>query len=78
MDTATRVQILDDAVCISHYANIIGKGMNPTNFPQTMGKIVEQTISLTLLWQGKTLNSNQLNFAWKLTLCRFLLVWRSW
>ena len=30
MDTVTRVQILDEAVCISHSTNTIGKGMYPT------------------------------------------------
>ena len=29
MNTATWVQILDKVVCISHCANIFGKGMNP-------------------------------------------------
>ena len=29
MDIAKRVQILDEAVCISHSVNILGKGMNP-------------------------------------------------
>ena len=38
MDTATRVQILDDAVCISHRANKLAKDMNPTILPQAMGK----------------------------------------
>ena len=29
MDTAIRVQILDEADCISHCTNTLGKGMNP-------------------------------------------------
>ena len=29
MDMATRVQILDEAVCISHSANTLEKVMNP-------------------------------------------------
>ena len=29
MDTATRVQILDETDRISHSTNIFGKGMNP-------------------------------------------------
>ena len=37
-DTATLVQILDYAVCISQSAHIIGKGMNPTILPTTLGK----------------------------------------
>ena len=43
MDTATRVQILDDTDCISHSTNAIGKGMNPIILPPAMGKIVGQT-----------------------------------
>ena len=43
MDTATRVQILDETDCISHSTNTLGKGMNPIILPPAMGKIVEQT-----------------------------------
>ena len=35
MDTATRVQILDETDSISH---TLGKGMNPINLPPAMGK----------------------------------------
>ena len=35
MDTATRVQILDETDCIS---NTLGKGMNPIILPPAMGK----------------------------------------
>ena len=38
MDTATRVQILDETDCISHSTNTIGKGMNPIILPQAIGK----------------------------------------
>ena len=38
MDTATQVQILDEAAYISHRANIIGKGMNQTILHLAMGK----------------------------------------
>ena len=31
--TVTRVQILDEAICISHSTNILGKGMNTTILP---------------------------------------------
>ena len=34
----TRVQILDVAVCISHIANTLGKAMNLTFLPPTIGK----------------------------------------
>ena len=42
MDTATRVQILDETDCISHSTNTLGKGMNPIILPPAMGKIVGQ------------------------------------
>ena len=38
MDMVIWVQILDQAVCISHSANTFGKGMNPIILPPTMGK----------------------------------------
>ena len=38
MDTATPVQLLDKAVCISHIANTLEKGMNPTNLFPAMDK----------------------------------------
>ena len=58
MDTATRVQILDETDCISHYTNTLGKGMNPIILPPAMGKIVGQTrffsrSDATCLGEGK-------------------------
>ena len=44
MDTATRVQILNETDYISHSTNTFGKGMNPIILPPFMGKT-----SLTLL-----------------------------
>ena len=38
IDSATRVQILDDTDCISHSTNTLGKGMNPIILPPVMGK----------------------------------------
>ena len=38
MDTVTQVQILNEAVCISHRANTIKKGITPTIFFPAMGK----------------------------------------
>ena len=38
MDTATQVQILDQANCISHSTNTLGKGMDPIILPPAMGK----------------------------------------
>ena len=40
MDTATRVQILDETDCISHSTNTLGKGMNPIILPPAMGKFL--------------------------------------
>ena len=36
MDKVTQVQILDETVCISHNANTLGEGMNPTILPPAM------------------------------------------
>ncbi len=38
MNTATRVQILDETDCISHSTNTLGKGMSPIILPPAMGK----------------------------------------
>ena len=38
MDTATRVQILDETDSISYSTNTLGKGMNPIILPPAMGK----------------------------------------
>ena len=38
METAIRVQILDEADCISHSTNTIGKGINPIILHPVMGK----------------------------------------
>ena len=38
MDTATRVQILDETDCISRNINTLEKGMNPIILPPAMGK----------------------------------------
>ena len=65
MDTATRVQILDEADCISHTR---GKGMNPIILPPAMGKIVGQTRVFSLgeatsLGEGKLWIQNLLKLA---------------
>ena len=38
MDTATRVQNLNEAVCISHNANNLGKYMDPSILTLSLGK----------------------------------------
>ena len=51
MEAATRVQFLDEAVCISYSTNTIGKGINPIILPPAMGKLKDRLGSLTLVWQ---------------------------
>ena len=43
MDTVTRVQIRDEADCISHNIDAVGKSINPITFPPAVDKIVGQT-----------------------------------
>ena len=38
MDTATRIQILDETGCISHSTNTLEKGMNPIILTPAMDK----------------------------------------
>ena len=47
MESAIRVQILDEAICISHCE----KGVKQTIFFSAMGKIEGQTSFLALVWQ---------------------------
>ena len=67
---------MDEADCLSHNANILRKGLNPTTIPSAMDKIVGQTgfsnRSMTTGQREGKLDSNLLNL--KLTLCRILLV----
>ena len=68
MNLTTRVQTLDEAVCISHSANALRKGKNPPILSQALYKIVRQTrpfdvVMVTNLEEGKTLFSNLLNSA---------------
>ena len=49
MDLSTRVQILDKAVCISHSANTLGKGMHPATLPPAMGKYI-YTLNIIISW----------------------------
>ena len=68
MNTATRVQTLDEAIYISHNANTLG--MNPIILPPAMGKIFGQTDPRydNQSKRKKTLKSNELNFALKFDL----------
>ena len=38
MDTVTKVQVLDETICISHRVNTLGKGMKPTIISPAMSK----------------------------------------
>ena len=38
MDTVTQIQVLGEAVCISHSTNTIGKSLNPTFLSLIIGK----------------------------------------
>ena len=49
MDTATRVQILDQANCISHNAYTLRKGMNPIILPPAMGEPVKLRLKINLV-----------------------------
>ena len=48
MDPVTRVQTLDEAICISRSANTFGEGMKSTYSPSSKGQIVGQTELLNL------------------------------
>ena len=48
MDSVTRVQILDETVCISLHTNALGKSMNLSVLPFSYGYIVQQTGIFTL------------------------------
>ena len=66
MDTVTWVQIPDESLSISHNANTVRKGMNPTILPPAMGTIAGQTVLFNLAMatgKRKTLNSHLLNIA---------------
>ncbi len=48
MDMMTRVQILNEAVCISHDANTLGKVWNSTIVNLAINKLYEKLHSLIL------------------------------
>ena len=43
--------MLADAFAFSHSTNTLGKGKNPTKFPQVMAEWLGRLGSLTLVWQ---------------------------
>ena len=49
MNTATQVQNLDKADCISHSTDTLEKGMNPMILPPTMDKLEGRLISSALV-----------------------------
>ena len=52
MDTVNRVQILDEALCISHTVNTLSKGNNPNILPPAMGNQQDKLNSFTLVRQS--------------------------
>ena len=50
INTLQLFQIIDEAVCISHGANALERGMNQTILPLEMGKYFIRQGSLTLVW----------------------------
>ena len=51
MDSAMRVQILDQAIYILHCANALGKDMKPTVLPLAMGKLYGRLGSFAMIRQ---------------------------
>ena len=74
----TQVQILNNIICISHAANIIGIDMYWTILHQNLSEIVGQTWLFKLVivngLEKEKLNSNLLYFTLKLTLGHILLM----
>ena len=83
MNMATRVQIIDEAVWISHRANVVGKSYESNNSTFNYGWIVGQTGFLTLAWQlfkeeeKENTEFKPVKLSFKLTLCHIWLVWRE-
>ena len=48
---AIRVQIMDEALFISHNAKTLEKGCNPTILSQAMSKQEDKLSPFTLVWQ---------------------------
>ena len=70
MDTATRVQILDETNCISHSTNTLGKGMNPIILSPSMGKYL-QPWWVNESKKKKTLNSKPVKLHLKIDLVSY-------
>ena len=79
MDTAVRVQILDEALCVSHSTDTFRKGIHPIILPPAMVKTVGQTG--TLNWVRQPVKEKETEFKSllkKLTWCRIQLMRRGW
>ena len=48
----TRVQILDEIVCISPSAKRLGKGTNPIILPSAIGKLIDKQDILILVYSN--------------------------
>ena len=60
MDTATRVQILDETDRISRSTNTLGKAMNPIILPPAMGKYVAGQTGFFSLGEATSLGEGKL------------------
>ena len=81
MESVMRVQNLNEAVCISFCSNALGKGINPSLFPPTMGKIAGHSGlfclgKVSILGGGKLLIQTNCTPLKKLTLYRVPFVVR--
>ena len=54
MDLVNQVQILDEAVCILHNTDTLGKGMNPIILPLAMDKYLSRLGPLTRPYEWGT------------------------
>ena len=63
--TVTRVQIMDEAVCISDSADKFGKGINPSILLPAIvrykGRLISELYSDNRSWRRKILNTNLIN-----------------
>ena len=72
MDTVTRVQFLDETICLSHCVNTLRKSINPTILPLQLSRGKTRLFNLGIATSQRNENSeNKLNFALKLTLYHF-------
>ena len=78
MDVAIRVQILNEAIFISHIAHTLRKGIKSTILPLDRSKEGNTRSSLTLIWQPIKERENSefgpVKQHLEMTLCHILLM----